>query len=276
MVDADAFITPTAKQLAAVPRDLAFVPVQNDAPKTLTPAQIQSYNEMGYLLPFDGLDTSEIGTLRAFFDGVLAAFTSLGRDSYSISTAHLRFARIYELVRHPALLAPVEDLLGPDLVAWGAHFFCKLPHDGKRVAWHQDAAYWPMSPSRTVTVWLAIDDADPANANMRFIPRSHVHGPIGFRDTDASQEVLNLVIEDAEALGDPPVDVSLKAGQFSMHADLLVHGSEANNSDRRRCGLTIRYAAAPVKAWYGWEQKGVVVRGEDRDGHWLNAPCPEV
>ncbi|MFT5499646.1 MAG: hypothetical protein ACI9TH_005063, partial [Kiritimatiellia bacterium] len=45
MVDADAFITPTAKQLAAVPRDLAFVPVQNDAPKTLTPAQIQSYNE---------------------------------------------------------------------------------------------------------------------------------------------------------------------------------------------------------------------------------------
>ena len=39
-----------------------------------------------------------------------------------------------------------------------------MPHDGKAVAWHQDASYWPLSPSKTVTVWLAIDDADVDNA----------------------------------------------------------------------------------------------------------------
>ena len=274
MLDVDALGTPTAEQLSELPRVLGFVPTWNKVPRTLTPEQVEAYNAQGYLMPFDGLDRHETAELRAFFDGVLAAFTSLGRDAYSISTAHLRFARVYDLVRHPALLAPVEDLLGPDIVAWGAHFFCKLPRDGKRVAWHQDSVYWPISPSRTVTVWLAIDDADPGNANMRFIPRSHLHGPIGFRETDDTQEVLNLVVDNPESYGDPAVDVRLQAGQFSMHADLLLHGSEANDSDRRRCGLTIRYAAAEVEAWHGWEQKGVVVRGEDRKGHWLNAPCP--
>jgi len=53
---------------------------------------------------------------------------------------------------------------GPDVIAWGSHFFCKQPHDPRKVAWHQDASYWPLTPARTVTVWLAIDDADIANA----------------------------------------------------------------------------------------------------------------
>ena len=35
-----------------------------------------------------------------------------------------------------------------------------------------------LSPARTVTVWLAIDDADEENAAMRFIPGSHDKGEI--------------------------------------------------------------------------------------------------
>ena len=35
-----------------------------------------------------------------------------------------------------------------------------LPQDVRQVAWHQDASYWPFTPARTVTAWLAIDDAD--------------------------------------------------------------------------------------------------------------------
>ena len=271
----DQIPNPTPAALAALPRKLSFVPSDPDAAlTTLSPEQVGAYNAQGYLMPFDGLDTHEITELRAFFDGVLAAFMEQGRDSYSISTAHLRYGRIYDLMSHPKLLAPVRDLLGPDLVAWGAHFFCKLPNDGKRVAWHQDAIYWPLSPTKTVTVWLAIDDADPQNANMQFIPGSHLHGPIDFDMTDDRDEVLSLVVEQPEQYGDAVVDATLNAGQFSMHADLLLHGSEANTSARRRCGLTIRYAAADVQAWHGWDQKGIVVSGEDRDRHWVNAPRP--
>ena len=32
-------------------RDLRFFPVQNDAPTTLTPAQIEQFNARGYIAP---------------------------------------------------------------------------------------------------------------------------------------------------------------------------------------------------------------------------------
>ena len=265
---------PTDEQLGTLDREVCFVPTENDDPKVLTSEQIGHYNEFGYLMPFPSLDEDEIRDLRNFFEGALEAFRNLGRDSYSISTAHLRFARIHQLLSHPAILGPVADLLGDNLVGWGAHFFCKLPRDGKAVPWHQDAIYWPITPTRTVTVWLAIDDADPENANMRFIPRSHLHGAIDYQRTDDPNAVLNLQTDNPESYGDSPVDVTLKAGQFSMHCDLLLHGSEPNESDRRRCGLTLRYAAAEVKAHHDWHHKGVLVQGQDTDGNWANPPCP--
>jgi len=144
MVKVDEIPNPTAEQLAELPREVGFVPSVNSQPKVLAPEQIRQYNDQGYVMPFDGLGAGEVAELRAFFDGVLAAFVELGRDSYSISTAHLRFARIYELVSHPGIVGPVCDLLGDNVVAWGSHFFCKMPHDGKRVAWHQDSVYWPL------------------------------------------------------------------------------------------------------------------------------------
>ena len=276
MVKVDDIPNPSPSQLAELPRKIGFVPSSNTHPKILTTAQIDQYNASGYLMPLDGLGHGEIRELRAFFDGVLAAYIELGKSSYAISTAHLRFARIYELVRHRAIVGPVSDLLGDDVVCWGSHFFCKMPRDGKRVPWHQDSTYWPLSPSKTVTVWLAIDDADPENANMKFIPKSHVHGLIDYDVTNEVDTVLDLAVKNPHSYGDMEVDVQLRAGQFSMHSDLLLHGSEGNTSARRRCGLTIRYAAADVKTWYDWHKKGIVVQGENVGSHWLNPPSPNI
>ncbi len=274
MTSVDDIPNPSPSQLAELPRQMGFVPSLGKSLHTLTKSQIDQYNETGYLMPFDGLSETEARETRAFFDGVLAAYIELGRTSYSISTAHLRFARIYDLVQHPRIVDAVSDLLGENVVCWGSHFFCKMPHDGKRVPWHQDSTYWPLSPTKTVTVWLAIDDADPENANMKFIPRSHVHGLIDYDETEDADTVLNLAVANAESYGDKEVDVTLKAGQFSMHSDLLLHGSDANESDRRRCGLTIRYAAADVTTWYDWHKKGFVVRGKNLSGQWANPPKP--
>ena len=85
--------------------------------------------------------------------------------------------------------------------------------------------------------------------------------------------MLNQTVTDAEEFGDP-VDVELRAGEISLHSDLLVHGSEPNRSTRRRCGLTLRYSPATVHAGLGWNAKGVVVAGTDPSGHWANPPRP--
>jgi len=131
-----------------------------------------------------------------------------------------------------------------------------------------------MTPSRTATVWLAIDDADTGNACMRFIPGSHHHGHLTYHLSEEDENnVLFQTVPNAETYGDP-VDVELAAGEISIHSDMLLHGSRANTSERRRGGLTLRYCAAEVRALQGWHLKGVLLSGHDPDQHWGNPPRP--
>lgn len=266
---------PENDELSSIERDLKFYPSEVTSPQTLSLEQVQGYNRDGYVKPIRIFSQEEIDDIRAYFDALLEQVIAAGGDSYSISTAHLKYGRVYDLLTDERIVAVVKDLLGDDVVGWGSHFFCKMPHDGKSVAWHQDASYWPLTPTRAVTVWLAIDDADTENACMRFIRGSHHYGHMTYRPSSSTEHnVLNQTIDNVEQYGEP-VDDELKAGEISVHSDLLLHGSEANESDRRRCGLTLRYAAGAVEAHLGWNEKGVIVSGSDPRGHWANPPRPE-
>jgi hypothetical protein len=267
-------IVPEADELKQIRRVLHFVPVENANPQRLTMAQIAQFNRQGFIKGIRIFDEQETASIRQFFVGILAQTLAAGKDSYSIRTAHLLYGEVWDLLTHPRIVAYVKDLLGENVIGWGSHFFCKLPGDGKAVTWHQDAIYWPLTPSKTVTVWLAIDDADPENANMRFIPGSHLHGALPHQPSQGNEDnVLDHTAVDPLSFGEP-VDDTLKAGEVSIHSDLLLHGSEANRSTRRRCGLTLRYCAAEVRASMGWHEKGIVVSGQDRARHWANAARP--
>jgi ectoine hydroxylase-related dioxygenase (phytanoyl-CoA dioxygenase family) len=267
-------IIPDNNELDQIERDLRFHTLGMENPSTLTREQIASFNRDGFLKGIHIFNENEIAAHRRYFNSLLERVVAAGGDSYSISTAHLKYPEVYDLLAHPRIVAVVKDLLGEDVIGWGSHYFCKMPRDGKRVSWHQDASYWPLTPSKTVTVWLAIDDADTENACMRFIPGSHLYGGLTWRlSEDDEGNVLNQTIADVERFG-APVDDVLRAGEISIHSDLTLHGSEANDSDRRRCGLTLRYCAADVRAYLGWNAKGVVVSGADANGHWANAARP--
>lgn len=265
---------PGQEELAAVQRDLRFHPSPVQHPQTLTVEQVETFNRDGYLKGFRIFSQEEAASLRTYFDALLAKVLAEGGNSYSISTAHLKHGPVWDLLTHPRIVAYVKDLLGDDVIGWGSHFFCKMPNDGKVVNWHQDSSYWPLTPSKAVTVWLAIDDADIENACMQFIPGSHHYGHLTYRLTeDDPDAVLNQEVPEAEKFGAPVYD-ELKAGEISLHSDLLLHASDPNLSNRRRCGLTLRYCAAEVRAGLDWNLKGVIVSGSDPSGHWGNAPRP--
>ena len=265
--------------VAGEARDLRFRPARlstdgGDAARSLNADQIRQFNERGYVAPLPAFDPAEADRVRAYFDGLLAEALAAGKDSYSISTAHLAHGGVYDLLTHPVLVGYAADLLGENVVGWGSHFFCKMPGDGTAVGWHQDASFWPLSPSHAVTVWLAIDDADEGNGCMRFLAGSHHSGHLTYREsTPEDHSALNQVVPNAESYGTEVLD-ELKAGSCSVHSDLLLHGSEPNPGPRRRCGLTLRYCSAGVRAGQGWNAKGVVVRGEDPSGHWANPERP--
>ena len=220
--------------------------------------------------------SDEMVAIRHYFDQLLEKTIASGGNSYSISTAHMKYGGVYDILTNQRIIDCVADLLGEDVVAWGSHFFCKMPGDGRAVAWHQDASYWPLTPSHAVTVWLAIDDADLDNGCMKFIGGSHHSGHLTYRKSSPEEHnVLDQTVPNAESYGEIVLD-DLKAGQASIHNDLLLHGSDANMSTRRRCGLTLRYAATHVRAGMQWNEKGIVIRGTDPSNHWSNPPRPTV
>ncbi|MFN7291556.1 MAG: phytanoyl-CoA dioxygenase family protein [Pirellula sp.] len=267
-------IVPTDQELQSLERDLRFYPTSNDSPKTLTREQVDGFNVDGYVAPLQIFEQDEITAIRNYFDGLLARVIKSGGDSYSISSAHMKYGPVYDILTNAKIVDYVSDLLGDNVIGWGSHFFCKMPGDGKSVAWHQDASYWPLTPSKAVTVWLAIDDADEENACMRFIAGSHHHGHMTYRPSSSDDHnVLNQTIDNPEQYG-RVVWNPLPAGWASIHADLLLHGSEVNRSTRRRCALTLRYCAADVHAALGWNEKGVQVRGHDVRNHWTNLSRP--
>jgi len=267
-----------ARDLAMEQRDLSFAESQPDRAKHLSAEQVETYNREGFLKPFRICDDADVERNRRYFDDLLEKIRQMApdRDAYAINGFQSRCRGIYDMATHPRILDLVEDLIGPDIVCWATHFFCKLPHDPKSVPWHQDASYWRLTPARTVTAWLAIDDADVENACMHVIPGTHRMGPLPWSDA-TEPSVLNQSLTDVDKLGEP-VPIELQAGEISLHADMLAHGSRPNESDRRRCGLTIRYCPPTVRVLApAWADNEILCRGEaPADTDWRFNPRPEV
>ena len=73
----------------------------------------------------------------------------------------------------------------------------------------------------------------------------------------------------------PPVALEMRAGQISQYSDWILHGSGPNRSNRRRCGLAMRYLSADVRSYNGWNSNSIWCRGADPGGHWANHPHPD-
>jgi len=146
------------------------------------------------------------------------------------------------LVSDNRLLDIAEQFLGPNIALFASSYFSKPPFDGMPVLWHQDGNYWPLEPQdAVVSLWLAADDSTPENGCMRVIPGTQNMEFTEHLREEKKRNVLQSqlppdVIDESRA-----IDIVLKAGDVSIHGPRIVHGSNANLSPKRRCGLTIRY-----------------------------------
>jgi non-haem Fe2+, alpha-ketoglutarate-dependent halogenase len=215
--------------------------------KRLTPQQQNLYQTNGYIigLPpvFNAMQVQELN------DGLNSLLKLLrpGEDAKDIREWHESSRFLYDICTNETILDYVEDILGPDFFLWGSNFFIKPPHSSSTVGWHQDTYYWPVDPKISATVWLAFEDVDEENAAMKVIPGSHRAGLLKHSRSSDTDSVLTLECEGGQFREDDAVSLNLKAGQISIHDDKIVHGSGANNSGRRRAGLTIRYSSTIVK-----------------------------
>ena len=66
-------------------------------------------------------------------------------------------------------------------------------------------------------------------------------------DLDTDKYVLAIGIRSDDIDDGDAVDIELRAGDVSLHNPTIIHGSNANTSDRWRVGLTLRYIPTTTK-----------------------------
>ena len=113
-------------EMETLERDLNFQPVNPESTQTLSAEQIETFNRNGCLLPLPALEDHETAAYRRLFDRLVEKMMSEGSDSFSLIDPHLNHHQVYDLMFDPRLVAYVKDLVGPDIVCWSTHLFCKL------------------------------------------------------------------------------------------------------------------------------------------------------
>jgi ectoine hydroxylase-related dioxygenase (phytanoyl-CoA dioxygenase family) len=237
----------------------------------------ETFTREGLVVGVPILTDDEVLRYRAAYDRIEADARARGQKA-RITNWHHQDPEIWSLATHPRVMEVAEAILGTDVVLISSGFFAKQPNDGDHfVDWHQDTMYWGLQPPFAITVWVAIDDSDAANGCMRVVPRTHNVGLLPHGKSEKSGNLLgqNQAIDASLFDVGSAVDCVLKAGQASIHHGESVHGSNPNTSDRRRCGMTIRFTTPEVKPIAGqFTDRPLLVRGRDRFGHFTYAPMP--
>lgn len=235
-------------------------------PRTLSAAQVESFQEHGYAFPFTAFDATTAADYRRRIETYERTVGHDANRTLKIK-GYLAFPWLMEIARHPAILDAVEDLIGPNILLFGASIFAKDGMDPRYVSWHQDSAYFGLTPHREITAWVALTDASTRHGCLRVLPGSHRGPALRHVETFAPDNMLakGQTLQDIdESLA---VDMPLQAGQFSLHHEQTAHGSLPNRTQERRVGFAFFYIPTEVRSIHG-RGRATLVRGVDRHGHW--------
>lgn len=203
---------------------------------------LQRYDRDGYVLFRDVIDKELIAQASGHVDWLQRKHPDLRPEQ--LGHTLLRDDPFWvRLISDDRLVDIAELFVGPygeGIALFASHYICKPPYSGQPVLWHQDGAFWPLEPMRVVTLWLAVDHSTTENGCVRLIPGSHRQNLAQMRDNTQVDNVLEQEIA-ADVDESAAVDVVLAPGDVEVHHPNIVHGSLANTSPNRRCGLTIRY-----------------------------------
>ena len=230
--------------------------------KLLSQEQCDRYRENGILFPVAVLSESELTMYRGAFDDFECRHKS-PRDTTQLGQCHLNMTWAWDLATHPRILDAVEDLIGEDILIHSSTIFYKRPRTPNFVSWHQDGYYWGLSAPRLVSAWVALADSTVENGCLRVIPGSHLvdrypHGATAKHKHNLLGTGLEIAVEVAP---EQAVDVTLRAGEMSLHHVSMVHGSEGNRSDTYRIGFAVRYLAADVSQELNLGHPAAAARG---------------
>jgi non-haem Fe2+, alpha-ketoglutarate-dependent halogenase len=236
-------------------------------PKKLSAEQIAGYQRDGYVCPVDAFSPERARRWRERLEDFERAEGRKMTRGHNFKP-HLLFPWVDEIVHAPEVLDAVEDLIGPDIRLFHLTAWPKDAGSGTYVSWHQDATYFALEPACHVTAWVALTDAPVEAGCMEVVPGSHRLGQLPHAEMQDPENLLSrgqTLASDVDRT--KTAFMPVKAGQFSLHHTHLVHNSRPNRSRDRRIGLGISYIPTWARCTSATRVTAMLVRGEDRYGH---------
>lgn len=238
--------------------------------RMLTPEQIASFHERGYLCLPRLLSAETVAGLRERLEDVLAGRLEWPDECFQIlDPAHYRAPSgrpMPEGIQQPAaqdsrflavaegepLAAAMRELIGGDASRYTDQVILKTPGISPATFFHQDGFYWRNSGERTVNCWIALDDAGAGNGCLVFQPGSHrlgIQEHEGYFDEPALHhgrtgrpfQRLRIPLNRA----DPSTEVAepVAAGGCLFFTKYTWHRSDPNRSDKPRRAYAVAYHA---------------------------------
>jgi ectoine hydroxylase len=238
----------------------------------LSPQQTADFERDGYLF-FPGLfSTKEVAALNAAVPELYSrreAYNVREKGSDAVRTnfaAHLISAPFARLARHPRMVRPVMDLLGEQLYMHQFKINGKMAFEGDVWQWHQDYGTWLnddlMPTPRAMNVAIFLDDVNPFNGPLMFIPGSHKKGVLDAQHDLRTTSYPLWTVDDAlirqlvdRAGGPGGFDVAGRyvpggivspqgpAGSMILFHSCLVHASGSNLSPWNRNAVYLSLCA---------------------------------
>ena len=216
----------------------------------LSEAQIQHYQRDGHLCLRGVADGEAIAKLRPVLEKVVVEGHThttpvAGRDTYG--KAFIQVGNVWQMDEAVKAFVFAErfakiaaDLMGvPAVRIYHDQALFKEPGGGY-TPWHQDQMYWPLSTTKTITMWMPLVHVTEEVGSMTFVSGVHEDGLIT-REliSDESHKTLGAYIA---AKGLEQVNYgALAPGDATFHAGWTPHYAPGNPTDIMREVLTIIY-----------------------------------
>jgi phytanoyl-CoA hydroxylase len=225
----------------------------------LSPHQVSSYQNDGFLIIEDFLSTDELAFWRlalneavakrkgnkmpdrkevygkgddadkSYYDNVFDQLLNLWQDNEKMRQIMLD-KRLGEMA---AKLAGVNGIR-----IWHDQALIKKPW-ANPTSWHLDTPYWSFADRRAISIWVALDDATLENGCLFFIPGSHKKTT--FKNPGIGKNMGVIFDVYPEFKTSPSVAANMKAGSCSFHNGLTIHGAHANMTPGFRRAMTCAY-----------------------------------
>ena len=134
----------------------------------------------------------------------------------------------------------LEAIIGSKTKNFGSEYFAKPSKYGLESPPHQDNFYWCVNNDKGITVWISLDKANKKNGGVYYFEGSHKLGLLPHKPSLApgSSQKIKSLQKLKKCKKNLP---NLNPGDCIIHNSLVVHGSQKNNSNTSRRGITVRF-----------------------------------